>query len=114
MPESCAHHELHEALAAEHGDDLDGHAVLTDHDRAVSDDAAERRVARPDLLCHIDAAAPDFEGHVEAGFGEIALAFGELDRAEGGKKRRRREEIGDCFACMDWHGRSNRQLQREA
>src|SRR5262245_31282197 len=47
-----AHHQLHKAVAAEHGDDLDRHAVLPDHDRPVGDDTAERRIAGTHLLGH--------------------------------------------------------------
>ncbi len=54
-----AHDELHEALAAEHRDDLHRHAVLPDDDRRVRDDAAERHIAGADLLGDIDAAAAD-------------------------------------------------------
>src|SRR6516225_7374223 len=92
-----AHDQLHETLAAEHGDDLHRHAVAADHDRPVRDDAAERRVTGADLLGHVDAAATNRKAHVEAGGGEIALALGKLDRPEGRQNRRRREQIRDLF-----------------
>ena len=62
-----AHHELHETLAAEHGDDFHRHPVAPHHDRSVRHDAAERRITGADLLCYVDAAAADGEAHVEAG-----------------------------------------------
>src|SRR6516165_856819 len=110
-----AHHQLHETFAAEHGDDLHRHAVAADHDRPVRDDAAERRVAGADLLGHIDAAAANREGHVEAGGGEIALALGKLDRPEGRQNRRRREQIRDLLRGLRRRGRAQQpQTQRAA
>ena len=90
-----ARDELHEALAAEQRDDLDRHPVLPHHDRRIGDDAAERRVAGTDLLCHVDAAAADREADVETGGGEIALALGELDRPERRQAGRCGEQISD-------------------
>ena len=99
-----AHDELHEPLAAEHRDDLDGHAVAAHHDRSVGDDAAERRVARAHLLGHVDAAARHRIAHVEPGLREVPLAFRELNRREGGKHGRCREQIGDLFQLLRRYG----------
>ena len=92
-----AHHELHEALAAEHRDDLHRHAVAAHHDRPVGDDAAERRVAGADLLGHVNAAAPDRERHVEAGVLVVALAERQPDGPERRQHRRRGKQIGDLL-----------------
>ena len=97
MPRVLAHHELHEAATAEHADDLHRHAVAAHHDRAVGDDAAERRVAGADLLGHVDAAAADRELDVEARFLEVALALRQPDRPERRQDRRRRKQIGDLL-----------------
>ena len=70
-----AHHELHEPLAAEHGDDFHRHAVAAHHDRGVGNDAAQRRIAGADLLGHIDAAASDRKLDFEPGLLEIAFAL---------------------------------------
>ena len=75
-----ANNELHETSAAKHGDDLDGDAVLPDHDRAVGDDSAQRSVARADLLGDVDAAAAESEIHVNTRLGEIAFALAQADR----------------------------------
>ena len=91
MPEVLAHDKLHEALAAEHRDHLDGNAVAANHDRRIRHDPADRRIAGADLLGDIDAAATDRESHLQPGLGKIALALGKLDRAERRKHRRRRE-----------------------
>jgi len=107
MPES-SHHELHETLAAEHGDDLHRHPVAPHHDRSVRHDAAERRITGADLLCYVDATAADGEAHVEAGRGEIAFALGELDRPKSGQYRRSRKQISDLFRRLRERGRGQR------
>ena len=40
--------------------------------------------------------------HIEAGLREVASTFGELDRAERGRERRRREQIGDLLVGPGW------------
>ncbi len=97
IPEVLAHHELHEALAAEHADDLHRHAVAAHDDRAIGDDAAERSIAGADLLRHVDAAAADREFDLEAGLLEVAFALRQPDRTERRQHRRRRKQVGDLL-----------------
>jgi len=105
-----AHHKLHEALAAEHADDLHRHAIAAHHDRAVGDDAAERRVAGADLLRHIDATAADRELDIETGLLEVALALRQPNGPECRQHRRRREEISELLQRL----RTSRQGQDAA
>ena len=90
-------HELHETFAAEHRDDFDRYAVLPHDDRAISQNAAERRVAGADFLGDIDAAAADRVVHFQSRLRKVAFALGELDRAEGRQDRRCRKQICELF-----------------
>ena len=80
---SSPDHELHETFAAEHGDDFDGYAILPHDDRAISQDAAERRVAGADFFGDIDAAATDRIVHVQAPLAKSSLC---LWRAGSGRR----------------------------
>ena len=91
MLESSPDHELHETFAAEHRDDFDGYAILPHDDRAISQNAAQRRVAGADFFGDIDAAAADRVVHVQPRLRKVAFALGELDRAKGRQYRRRRK-----------------------
>src|SRR6202044_4182056 len=77
-----AHHELHEALAAEQANDLHRHAVLSDDNGRVGDDAAERHIAGAHLLRDVNAAAAGSEIDGEPGLLEITLALSKPDRPE--------------------------------
>ena len=82
------------------------------HDRRIGHDPPDRRIAGTDLLGDIDAAAPDRIIHLQARVGKIALALGKLDRPEGGKHGRRREEIRDAFG-RDRARRAHNQRQHK-